>query len=1019
MRYRLAEVLILVAFGAVTAQVAWLAFGPTDGSNETVGGRLETLRAEEPRGKNLYLRRTFYLPQRPRSAWINVIGRDEIELYVNGRTVEMRKSELTPAVIVADLSAQMYKGKNVIAAVCRQTSLDHLPELSIQGTYELSGEVVHFGTDEGWRYSQMFDRRGDYWFSLGYDDADWPLAKTGESVMASPFNGSVRAMIEPTRGRWIRPNQLDVDSAVMRVEREIPEPLQHAWLRLQSNASFRLAVNDVLVDRKEDRFGTSLPVEGDIQWIYNVSSLAHEGNNSIALKLDGVESPVRIRAELEVLGVSGKRYHIETDEHWQWRRESELPWLAAASLDDGWSRCRSDAGDAGMPLPHQIRRVVVRRHPIDFRVRVWGSKIALTLLIAVAAWFLTRLADQRFATEPRPDDFVPGGVSSSVLALVPATILMATGLIVEYDPRIAGGFSYHAALLAGGIALVALQWLIVLPLAARNERKPSPASSLESTGRSATTPMVWIMLAVVLASGAYLRVRDIAARPLSPDEVTMHRAALGFWEYGFPGFEIHEDMPIVYAATSELVQFGGVLGSLVFDDERLVVRAVPTLFGTLTILIVFFVGRHMFGPSAGLIAAALYAFSPYCISMANLGRYYAQLQMFSLLTVYFFYKTLEPRGSLNRRALACTVAAFVCMFLSWEGSATMALAMIVAALILRRDRVRSMICEPAVWAGMAVVGSVVLLQASHRTMVQTLRPLFGSGASDAGAARMWEIPGFDPWHFVGTASWNRDALLPVLALTAAALLTLAHRYRSPARYLFIILLGTSLSEALFLPVWSSRYGYHMVPIWVLLASACVTAIAQELAQPRVRAPSLALKRYAQCVAVLLVAVFVTIGSGLAFDLEEMSAFRGRGKSLDALKFPGQRATALWVRDQLQPGDIVIVNAPHVIDHYLGRPSDYWLQTQLHLQATLDDKRSIPLHRYKGTPMIGDAKELYRLFEEHERIWFVTEPSFNSRTNLDPTMELVRHHMDVVFEDHDSIVLFRGPAHRPASLAAAQ
>ena len=125
---------------------------------------------------------------------------------------------------------------------------------------------------------------------------------------------------------------------------------------------------------------------------------------------------------------------------------------------------------------------------------------------------------------------------------------------------------------------------------------------------------------------------------------------------------------------------------------------------------------------------------------------------------------------------------------------------------------------------------------------------------------------------------------------------------------------------------------------------------------------------------------------------------------------------IWlIREHIQPGDVVMSNLPHVADRYLGRPTDYWVQTQLHLQAILDDNRALPLHRLIGTPMVPDLGQLKELFSRHRRIWFVCFPSFHGTTNSETGSEFIRRNMQVVYEDYASVVFFRGEHHLPVAL----
>src|SRR5207249_3879909 len=134
------------------------------------------------------------------------------------------------------------------------------------------------------------------------------------------------------------------------------------------------------------------------------------------------------------------------------------------------------------------------------------------------------------------------------------------------------------------------------------------------------------------------------------------------------------------------------------------------VFSALATWLLFHVGRRLFATPVGLLAAAIYTFAPVCISMSNYGRYFSQLQLFVLLTVYFFWLTIHGTGPINRRALWLTTLSFLGLFLTWEASALIAPGMVAAALVHRRGHLRPILCTPAVWAAMIVVVLAVVLQ---------------------------------------------------------------------------------------------------------------------------------------------------------------------------------------------------------------------------------------------------------------------------------------------------------------------
>jgi hypothetical protein len=571
-------------------------------------------------------------------------------------------------------------------------------------------------------------------------------------------------------------------------------------------------------------------------------------------------------------------------------------------------------------------------------------------------------------------------------------------------------------------ASVPVQWLLLVLLAPRRRPRPQPPLAARRDravwGALATGSAV----AALVVIGCAIRAEGMASSSIQADEVTMYRSTQGLLARGFPSCQVHSDLPIFYTSTDELVYYGTALASLVFQWDRYVLRAPSVCWGTLTIVLIFIMGRRMFGRSVALVAATIYCFAPFCIQMAQWGRYPSQLQFMTLLTLYFYWNTLAGTGPINHRMLWLTTVSFIATFLTWEGAALIAPPMMVAALVQRRKHLRALLTDPLVWTAMMTVGTLVVLQFSHRVLQQNQRPWYGSGASEATLMPMWRYPVFDIQFYIWQASWNRDALVPMLGLLASVLLTIHHGFRRPARFLMLIFLGTCAIMSLLLSIKVYRYSYYMTPLLILLVSATIVAGARTLVKlvSRPDAPG-PWRFYARWMANLAVVVTVALSSGLTIQLPELKEYCVYSLRLQDFKFPDMDDPVRYVREHLQEGDIVISPTPHVVDHRMvqlggdprgrARTVDYWLQTTLYLQAVLDDRRAMPLHRLCGTTMVPTKEALEDLFARHRRIWYVVAPAFHQEQNVPEVSSYIRQNMDIVYESFSSLVLFKGERHR--------
>jgi len=84
------------------------------------------------------------------------------------------------------------------------------------------------------------------------------------------------------------------------------------------------------------------------------------------------------------------------------------------------------------------------------------------------------------------------------------------------------------------------------------------------------------------------------------------------------------------------------------------IRFMYVLFGSLTVLVVFFIGRELFSPDVGLWAAALTALSPFHVYYSQEANHYAAAVFFMALSYLFYFRWLK---TLNWRDAALYIVA--------------------------------------------------------------------------------------------------------------------------------------------------------------------------------------------------------------------------------------------------------------------------------------------------------------------------------------------------------------------------
>ncbi len=1011
---------LVTAFAAALGHLAWHALlGPTPAPEYLVGGDVLAMTGTDPGAKQLYLRRNLYLAHRPRHAWIQVLAKDRLNVYVNGKRVAGQNHSGFPVAVLIDLTPHLEVGHNAIAIVAHQAQLHEPPVVAVTGAYHLDDGDHPLAPDRLWRCASFFERRAHWWFATHFDDRHWPVAPTTRCFLRAKVDGPPRATTTTRFGRWVAPADAGQRRAAFAHAFAVAGRPRQAWLRVTATASYRVALNGLPFDQHEVTLGTPLP-DAPLRRTYDVTALVRPGTNDLTFLVTSHAGPSHLLAEMEVIDGAGNLLRVASDGSWRARPGTPADWLRP-STDEAlaWQRCVAHPGDLGVSPWQPARETLTVTLPLPATVGLLAGQLGLMAGVALLTLLACRWVGRRLNIRRG----LPAGATTPgvvYLALVVPLAAIAAAALAVYDPRVTRQEVYRGGWVALAVAAVLVQWLL-LWLWARGAvaDRPAPAT------RPGRSPL-WVtgLVALLVAAGFWLRVRDLNGEPMHSDEVTIHRASLGLLERAFPSLIIHPELPTYYISGCELECFGPALAALVFDTDTTVVRLPSAVWGTLTIGLIFVVGRRLFDVRVALIAAALYALSPTCIQRANFGRYPCLLQFLTLLLIYSFWRTVRGSGPIDRRWLALTGMTFVLMFLSWEGSALTAVGLVVAGLVQRRGRLATILGDPAVYAAMAAVLAVLLLQMAHNTIQASQFLLYGTGWSDITLRAMWRFPFFNLWRYVGESSFNLDALVPLIGLGAAGLVAVRHGCRRPLRALILIFLTTCFVMSALLSVFGGYYAFHLFPLFILMFAAALGAAARGLVRlGRAVGTPRGWARYAGAVAALTVALVVAFGSGQTVQLAELPALNFYGTRPGLLKNPDLTGAVRYLRRHFRAGDVVIAIYPETVNHAAdprrlggfppGWVTDYWLESTLQLPAVLDDRRPRPLHRWCATPMLPNRRSLEDVFARHNRVWYVTIPAFHGLYNDAEVSAFLRQHMDVVYEDFQTMVLLRDNNRRTA------
>jgi uncharacterized membrane protein len=151
-----------------------------------------------------------------------------------------------------------------------------------------------------------------------------------------------------------------------------------------------------------------------------------------------------------------------------------------------------------------------------------------------------------------------------------------------------------------------------------------PIGEIDADGPSQRHTL-WLLVSIVLV-GAALRIFHLGAEPLWADEAASWRFAHLTHQDLWGSVGRFETNPPLYYSLQRL--------SFVFGQSEAVLRSISALFGTLSIPIVYLIGRLVSGRAVGLIAAALIATSDMSLYFSQEARAYALLMTAALVAVW-------------------------------------------------------------------------------------------------------------------------------------------------------------------------------------------------------------------------------------------------------------------------------------------------------------------------------------------------------------------------------------------------
>ena len=318
----------------------------------------------------------------------------------------------------------------------------------------------------------------------------------------------------------------------------------------------------------------------------------------------------------------------------------------------------------------------------------------------------------------------------------------------------------------------------------------SPPRTRESTVPVVTERLLsWLIVLVALAAGAFVRLWQINALGYNTDEAVYSGQAAAI--AGIPGLK--DEFPI-FRAHPLLFQFILSLVYKYYHFDDLVGRLLAVAFGLATVILVYQLGKLLYGRLPGALAALFIALMPYDVVVSRQVLLDGPMTFFSVLTLYM----LARFGTTQRvRWVYAAGIAMGLTFLSKDTSLIL-LGAIYSFLALApelRVRLRDLIIAPILMALVIAPFPISLMLA---------------GGSGTGRQYLvWQLfrrPNHDAGFYLQTVPVAIGILVIAAAVIGLLLLWRHNTWREK------LLLAWILVPVIFFQIWPVKGYQYLLPI---------------------------------------------------------------------------------------------------------------------------------------------------------------------------------------------------------------
>ncbi|MDH3997939.1 MAG: glycosyltransferase family 39 protein, partial [Desulfuromonadales bacterium] len=746
-----------------------------------------------------YFRRELFVGEQPRSAWLALATSETFSLYVNGKHVGYQDAMLLNTSAAFDIAAYLKPGKNIVALKVQRKTRTGQAWFLLEGGWKTGLSEESFRSDESW-FASSTEPKKRYeniaWFAPAYDHSLWRQADVATDVSSSPVLTLPypTALLHYTSDKeWIGHPDSSLRTVLFQQQWRLERLPADVWLLLASSGESKVLINGRAVD--------SGALDNQTAGYVNVRPYLQPGVNTLSVRVHAAtEAAPKLLAEILSLQRAGLVSVLSTDRRWT---------VSSANKPDNHAAIVLSAADPSAPR-FRVSPASLMERPLSTR-----ESLALPLMILLGAvgslllWLCTPWLSSRIGAQVKEQSCLVGDALYHLLPLLVVSALF----LAQFDPKIGPETIFNkTTLLLALLLFIAVKCLSLWSVRVSARYAPNADGSTHSSLLAPLKKMApWAILLLLLILGLSLRVELAGLTSLSHDEVGIARMAESVLERGYPVNMIGSILKPL--TTYEILPYPVALSMLLFGKGELAVRLPSILFGLATSVLIFWVGRRLWGEFTGLFAVAIYTFSPLALLWGTNSFHPQQAQFFCLLTSYLFLNALQARFA-DRRMLALATVSFVLTYLSWEGSGILLPALFVGMLSYYGTDF-SWIRSRRLWLAVTVIGLVVVLQLGVRFLANMPFLLVGAGLVGKTLSLAFLSPEYDLWFYLRNFLFSGYQFV----LTLLVLLGLPF-FWGDKKFRFIVVVGATLVFLLtnFMPNISTRYTYFILPYLLLAAS---------------------------------------------------------------------------------------------------------------------------------------------------------------------------------------------------------